>query len=84
MIKSVTSKVLRFLFVCSKGNIKKYLLFSQHLNPNDLPVSSNYKNNSIFIIWHSSFLLGCSLSISCACIPAELFLFGNIIHGNVF
>ena len=30
-------------------------------------------------MWHSAFLLGYSLSISCACIPAELLLFRNMI-----
>jgi len=54
-------------------------LFLQHLNPNDLPVSSNYKNNSIFILWHSAFHLGYSLSISCAYIPPELLLFRSLI-----
>ena len=79
MILSVTLKMLRF-FVAHIQRIKNifcnnYVL----LNPNLQFVSSNYKNQSIFKTRHSTFLLGCSLSISCGCFSAELLLFRNLV-----
>jgi hypothetical protein len=57
--------------------MKEIELFSIFLNPNTTFISSNYKNHSIFKKWHLSFLLGCSLSISCAGLSTELLLFRN-------
>jgi len=58
----------------------KYHFFLFILNPNPYVISSNYKNQSIFKTGHSTFLLGCLLSISCGCFSTELLLFRNMIE----